>query len=85
LAVECWGGKVSSARAVLGVEQVWPEEDRCRLTSWRLSAAVARRRWHLFSVLTSTTRGSAWGWKVEGVLMAQVLGVAQRYDSVGGG
>jgi hypothetical protein len=42
LAAECWGGKVSSARAVLGVEQVWPEEDRCWLTSWRLSAAAAR-------------------------------------------
>jgi hypothetical protein len=31
-------------RAVLGGKQVWPKEDRCRLTSWMLSAAAARLR-----------------------------------------
>jgi hypothetical protein len=34
--------EVPGTRAVLGVEQVWPEEDRCRLTSWMLSAAATR-------------------------------------------
>jgi hypothetical protein len=84
LAAECWGGKASGVRAVLGVEQVWPEEDRCGLTSWRLSAAAARLRWHLFGVSTLTTRGSAWGWKIEEVLVAQLLRVAQRYGLVDG-
>jgi hypothetical protein len=36
--------EVPGTRVVLGVEQVWPEEDRCRLTSWMLSAAAARLR-----------------------------------------
>jgi hypothetical protein len=36
--------EVPGTRAVLGVEQVWPEEDRCRLTSWMLLALVARLR-----------------------------------------
>jgi hypothetical protein len=43
----------------LGVAQVWPEEDRCGLTSQRLSAAATRLRWHLFGVSASTTRWSA--------------------------
>jgi hypothetical protein len=44
LAAGCWGGKASDVRAVLGVVQMWPEEDRCRLVSWRLSAAAAQLR-----------------------------------------
>jgi hypothetical protein len=44
LAAGCWGGKASSARAVLGVARVWPEEDRCVLASRRLSAAAAQLR-----------------------------------------
>jgi hypothetical protein len=36
LAAGCWGGKASGARAVFGVAQVCPVEDRCGLTSWRL-------------------------------------------------
>jgi hypothetical protein len=36
-----WGGKASNARAVLGMVQVWSEEDRCGLASRRLSAAAA--------------------------------------------
>jgi hypothetical protein len=36
--------EVPVTRAVLGVEQVWPEEDRCRLTSWMLSTAAAQLR-----------------------------------------
>jgi hypothetical protein len=64
---------------------VWSEEDRCRLTSWILSVVAARLRWHFFGVPASMTRGSAWGWKVEGVFVAQLLGVAQQYGSVDGG
>jgi hypothetical protein len=36
--------EVPGTRAVLGVEQVLPEEDRCRLTSWMLSTAAAQLR-----------------------------------------
>jgi hypothetical protein len=36
--------EVPGTQVVLRVEQVWPEEDRCRLTSWMLSAAAARLR-----------------------------------------
>jgi hypothetical protein len=36
--------EVPGTRAVLGVEQVWPEEDRCRLTSWMLSVFLVRRQ-----------------------------------------
>jgi hypothetical protein len=50
---------VAVARAVLGVAQVWPEEDRCGLTSRRLSVAAAWLRSHLFSVSALTTRWSA--------------------------
>jgi hypothetical protein len=42
LAAGCWGGMASGAQAVLGVAQVWSEEDRCGLASRRLSAAAAQ-------------------------------------------
>jgi hypothetical protein len=52
-------GRCPVLGAMLGVAQLWPEEDRYGLTSRRLSAAVARLRWHLFGVSASTTRWSA--------------------------
>jgi hypothetical protein len=59
LAARYWGGKAFGARAMLGVAQVWPEEDHCGLTSRRLSAAAARLRWHVVGVSASTTWWSA--------------------------
>jgi hypothetical protein len=40
LATGCWGGKAFGVRAVLGVVQMWPEEDRCGLALRRLSVAA---------------------------------------------
>jgi hypothetical protein len=44
LVAGCWGGKASGARAVLGMAQVWPEEERCGLASRRLLAVAAQLR-----------------------------------------
>jgi hypothetical protein len=44
LAAGCWGGKAFGVRAVLGVVQMWLEEDRCGLASRTLLAVVAQLR-----------------------------------------
>jgi hypothetical protein len=54
LAAGCWGGKAFGVRAVLGVVQTWPEEDRSGLASLRLLAAVA----HVEALAAARAEGS---------------------------
>jgi hypothetical protein len=83
------GGRVlgrEGVRAVLGVVQMWPEEDRCGLASQRLSATVVQL-WLLSSASLLDNKlvglGLEGGGGARGAT-ARVL-KAQRYGAVDGG